>query len=370
MKKLTIIKDAEVLSSHSSRKTDIWIQDGKILRMNLDTLSRIFPENYQVEYVMASDYYVLPGFVTLFPADQLVQRSASSYINQIRKLIEQGTTSFVATIPFHDWMDDYQLLYKIYPHYNSILDYAIRIQFSGSSFKINRLKRAVEKGFCLFEIVVEHEDQLHRMDWEQLSIYMKGRQISLHVTIPSSVSTADREKIIEHWNTYCVYYKIRTRYEMGVAREREEEVPFFLIKFISQMNNHDWKKMMLQLDQDEYQYLPVILSPELLFARRETRVIQFLSMLVRFCSTNPAKMIGCYPQKGNVQSGADADLIFLNKDIFLTKDAFSTMLTFSEMCNSALVMSKGMWIYRHGMHESIIGTGKYLQHLKPYNYAL
>ncbi|OAJ73490.1 hypothetical protein AYJ08_13720 [Brevibacillus sp. SKDU10] len=374
---LTIIRNASVVTQHAVKQADIWIQNGKIVRTHTDTLRREWSSGQARVEIDASDYYILPGFLQVMKAHSLNYRPTQSYVQQIQMLVEQGITTFIDTIKIGKWMDESQCMYQLSPHYNSPLDYAVRIEIMASECHYDRIRQLIKQGFRLIQIVVCTVEEVHRINWNRLYPLLLQEGVSLHLHIlGETISREDRQIIIEAWLQYCHYGKIRTCINENQTKDViKEAISFYHLQPVGKLEEkqkeHGW---ILKHLRDWYSHHSLYASikeltvPSQFWARGQAERI--LSLTVRLASTNVAKLAGCYPIKGSLLPGADADLLFLKKDKWLTNHSISTMLILSEVCNPVRVMSKGVFIYQNGTHHSTIGAGKHLRPLRPYNYAM
>ena len=94
-----------------------------------------------------------------------------------------------------------------------------------------------------------------------------------------------------------------------------------------------------------------------------------LPRLVQLCCSNPARLYGLYPQKGNLMPGADADLVILdpNKSFTFTKDEIRGASDYSlyegkKMKGDIdLVMQRGNVIVKNHQFLGKKGDGQYLK---------
>ncbi|QDX93831.1 hypothetical protein EEL32_05290 [Brevibacillus laterosporus] len=374
---LTIIRNGTVVTQHAVKQADIWIQQGKIVRTHPDTLLKKWSGGQALLEIDASNFYILPGFLQVLKANSLCYRPTQSYVQQIRLLIEQGITTFIDTIQIGNWMDESQCMYQLSPHYNSPIDYAVRIEITAGECHQDRLRQLIKQGFRLIQIMVYTPEEVHRINWNRLYPLLLQERVSLHLHIlGETISREDRQNIIEAWLQYCHYGKIRTCVNENQTKEViKEAISFYHLQPVGKLEEKQkeqgWLVSQLKnwyLHHSLFASIQELTIPSQLWVRGEAERI--LSLMVRLASTNVAKLAGCYPVKGSLLPGADADLLFLKKDKWLTNHPISTMLILSEICNPVSVMSKGTFIYQNGTHHSTIGAGKHLRSLRPYNYAM
>lgn len=94
-----------------------------------------------------------------------------------------------------------------------------------------------------------------------------------------------------------------------------------------------------------------------------------LSDLVRMMSGNPARLFGIYPQKGNLSSGADADLVIidldkkwtLREDQLLSKNTQSPYIGYEYQGKVERTILRGETIYQDGKILAKPGFGKLLR---------
>ncbi|MBI6546278.1 MAG: dihydropyrimidinase [Cyanobacteria bacterium NC_groundwater_1444_Ag_S-0.65um_54_12] len=89
---------------------------------------------------------------------------------------------------------------------------------------------------------------------------------------------------------------------------------------------------------------------------------------VKVCSTNPAKILGLYPQKGAIAVGSDGDLVLFDPTASRTITArtqhqrvdYNTFEGFAISGMPSHVLLRGQMIVREGKFTGIPGTGRYL----------
>jgi dihydropyrimidinase len=103
------------------------------------------------------------------------------------------------------------------------------------------------------------------------------------------------------------------------------------------------------------------------FGVREGRI--GLNRFVELISTNPAKLFGCYPRKGEIEPGSDADLIIFDPDREVTLSA-RTQATLSDYNpyegwtvygGSERVLLRGRVIAANGVFVGRKGQGKFVR---------
>lgn len=109
--------------------------------------------------------------------------------------------------------------------------------------------------------------------------------------------------------------------------------------------------------------LPILLSDGVMTGRIS------LSRLVQLTSTNIAKIYGCYPQKGTIAEGADADLVILdlNKSWTVTKDSLHNNLDYclydDKKINGSvdITICNGNIIVENGEFKGKRGDGRFVK---------
>lgn len=94
-----------------------------------------------------------------------------------------------------------------------------------------------------------------------------------------------------------------------------------------------------------------------------------LNKLVELCSTNPAKVFGCYPQKGCLDVGSDADIILVDPDkaMKLTKEnlhyglQYSLYEDFEAKGWPVMTIRRGEVLVEDGKFLGKEGTGRFLK---------
>jgi hypothetical protein len=370
-----LLKGGTLVTAYGHVPADLWIREGRIVRVAKDTLKKKYQaerEDVTETIFDASNYYILPGFLTLTTMQASRFRTVPAYIGQVRGQIEKGITCLVDTVQVEGWMKGQQLFYQLTPHFNSPIDYGIQLGLEAAQFNLENMREWCKQGFRLFQVTVRQPKDVQLIDWDSLYhlIHACKPCIQLRIAEESGLTAEQKKGIVETWLDDCQYGKVRT-YIKGLdpfeARERE---PFYHIALVE---GEKCTKIFDYLEKNWYKYLPVIGlldQLKLVQPKRARNPENLLSLLVRIASTNLAKAIGCYPQKGSLLPGADADLCLLQKNAWLTNFSVSTILNLSEKCLPALVMSKGRWVYRDGSFDPYIGTGKYVHDVKPYNYVI
>ena len=98
-----------------------------------------------------------------------------------------------------------------------------------------------------------------------------------------------------------------------------------------------------------------------------------LNRWVELCATNPAKLFGCYPRKGTVAPGADADLVVWEPNARRTLSAATlhqntdyTLYEGWEVVGAPrTVLSRGRVLVDDGQWYGEAGTGQFI-HRQPF----
>ena len=98
-----------------------------------------------------------------------------------------------------------------------------------------------------------------------------------------------------------------------------------------------------------------------------------LNRWVELCCTNPAKLFGCYPQKGVVAPGADADLVIWDPEARRTLSAATqhqridyTLYEGWEVVGAPrTVLSRGRVLVNDGAWHGEAGAGQFV-HRRPF----
>jgi hypothetical protein len=368
------IQGGTLVTPYGVKNADMWINQGKISHIRGDKLltHKNGQQGQTVEVFDAAGYFILPGFISMQNMQVSRFRTVADYLQEICSCIEKGYTTLVDTIRLEEWMEGDQLLYQITPHFNNKIDYAVQIGMDAHQFTPNTLRQLGRRGFQLIQVTVRDVKELDRIDWEAIYPVVHQYKCSLQLLIPSELNLmrAEREAIMDVWLGQCQYGKVRTRVgdvDPFAIAQRER---FY---HISEAEREWSGKLFAHFIQHWHQNFPVFSPLEQLSIRiteHQNHPEEWLSTLVRLASTNIAKAVGCYPHKGSLQPGADADLLLVDKSALLTNFDLSTILNFSEICQPAFVMSKGKWVLQDGVHSPKVGTGKCLRELRPYSYVI
>lgn len=370
-----LLQGGTVVTPFGAYEADIWIENGVIRRVAKDTMRKKREngrESVTEEIIDASDYYIVPGFLTLANMQTNRLRKVANYLDQVRSLMKKGITYLVHTVQVESWMKEEQLLYQLTTHYNNPIDYSIQLGLQSSQFQVDTLRKLCSLGFRLFQLTVRDLREIQQINWEALSALLDREKpcIQLRIAEDAQLSVEQKKEIIRCWLNDCRYRKVRTAMKELDLFDISERDPYYHLSIASgEMST----KLFEYLAKNWYHYLPAIAPLDQLSlqqSRRRWNPEVLLSLLVRVASANMAKAIGCYPRKGSLLPGADADLCLLQKDAWLTNIALSTILNFSEICLPARVMSKGRWLYQEGTYAPVLGIGSFLTDIKPYNYVI
>ena len=370
-----IIRGGTLVTAYGLEEADVWIEDGIIRQIGKETLPiRRTGSGRLTNIFDASGYYVLPGLISLAQLEPYELRHPAAYQRNIRRLIQRGVTSVLHTQRLESWMGPNQVRYRLTPHYNSSLDYGIRIGLDASLFTGTHVRMLRELGFRLFEVTLHRLPDLLQIDWDPLYQLAADGKLAFHLHIPQTapLTRAERSDVTQLWTSDCLYGRIRTCIAAkGVPPEPRQSAELFYR--VVQLEHSQLPAILGQLVRSWYSFLPVFCPIDQWRGRLQPSVPdpeRLLQLLVRLASTNVAKAIGWYPRKGCLLPGADADLWLLKKAEWLTNFALSTMLNMSEVCLPDYVMSKGRWIYRQGTYFDLVGSGCYLSDMRPYNYVI
>ncbi len=367
------IYGGSVVTPFGVHDATLWIRDGKIERVGQDTLKKAYATaGGRPDCVDASDYYILPGFLATSYLQPVRRKGVTAYIEEVRNLIASGVTSIIDTIQLDTWMTGSQVAYQLANHYNNLIDYCVRIRLQAAHLTPARLAELFAYKIHQIEVRVGHREEIGQLDWEHLARQLSTYKVSLilHIEDEQSLEQEYRQAMYAEWIHRCLQAKIRTSIHGIDPFSLKGQDAFYLL---AEADGKECERGITYLSKHWYEYLPMVCDVRQMTLRQLRKAQhgeQALSLLVRLAVTNTAKAAGCYPQKGSLLPGADADLVLLHKDEWLTNFELSTMLKFSELCLPRLVMSKGKWIYKEANHLSTVGAGRRLQQLQPYNYVI
>ncbi|GED23958.1 hypothetical protein BAG01nite_00600 [Brevibacillus agri] len=367
-----VIRGGAVVTAHRVKEADIWIAGGKIVRIAKDTLPKTTATTV-FEEVDASGMYLLPGFVAL-PTQSLYKiKDGKTYIEVMRELVRSGCTSFVDVLRPEPWMSRPQVEYQQTRHFNSPLDYAWHVAIEPAQLQPRTVAQYSELGFSSFHVTVRSPEEISTINWETLLPLHTSKQTILHLHIQNdaSVKKEQRDLIRQLWLDATRYWKVRTVIaDPSAAFEPKQSDPFLHIFRLNAETTDRAVRYIYQRFYDSCQVASPLQEVRIDYRRRWCSPEILLCLLVRLASTNVAKAIGLYPQKGSLTPGADADIVFLKKENWLTKYDLSTILNFSEMHLPASVMSNGKWMYRNAQFSSSIGMGRRIFDTKPNAYVI
>lgn len=375
MNQLLILRGGTVVTGSGLQTADITIKNGKIQCVLPDyrLLSKQRVDSHNLpEIIDISSFFVLPGFISLHPANRIAQ-SADKMNGQIHSFLSRGITSFVDILPLHIWEGKNRLAYLLNPFQSSEMDFAVRIQLPAEQFTYTNVRILRSVGHRWIDVIVHSKDQLNVIEWDKLYPLLAQYHIFLSLVIPgeASLSPSEREQIKYEWYELCRYGNIRTLVQGKRKQKQKLADDYYLIQQLSPI---EIPAHLAAIRENNW------LAPEPIVASFEDWVEpiatkdwtgeDFLAVLVRLASANVAKTVGLFPHKGCIAPGADADLVLLEKSEWLTNFDRSTMLKISEICLPTYVMTKGQWQYVFGKQVHQSTKGEYLQQLKPYNYTI
>jgi len=91
--------------------------------------------------------------------------------------------------------------------------------------------------------------------------------------------------------------------------------------------------------------------------------------VVEVCSSNPAKIFGCSPEKGSLTIGSDADIVIYdpNKNVTISKDNMHSDVDYTiwegvELHGyPVMTYSRGRLVYKDGEFLGQVGWGKFVK---------
>ncbi|WP_312108584.1 amidohydrolase family protein [Brevibacillus reuszeri] len=369
-----VIRGGSIVTSQGIKQADVWISQGKIIRIAKDVLSKTWQsQTASFTEVDANDMYLLPGFLLLSDQSLYKIREMQPYIDAIRNMVRLGYTSLVDVFSLDRWMSTSQMNYQQTQHYNSLIDYGWHIGIKASDLRNQDVAKWGKRGYTAIHITIRSPEEISSLNWETISGVHTSYKTIFHLHIPpeASVKKDRRDQILQKWIDVTRYWKIRTVLsDPTFLFDTKQYDPFYHVFWLSK----DWTDQALRhMYRHWYEMWPVaapLHEVQFDYRRRWCTPEEMLCLLVRLTSTNVAKVLGLYPRKGCLTLGADADIVFLKKENWLTKHDLSTILNFSEIFFPTSVMSNGKWIYRNGEFFSTIGMGRCIRDLKPYTYVI
>ncbi|WP_103105233.1 amidohydrolase family protein [Brevibacillus reuszeri] len=369
-----VIRGGSIATSQGIRQADIWISQGKIIRIAKDTLYKTWEsQTASFSEVDATGMYLLPGLITLSDQSLYKIREMQPYIEAIRSLIRMGCTSLVDVFYPDRWMSTSQMNYQQTQHYNSLIDYSWHVGIKASELRDTEACKWSRRGYSGIHITIRSPEEISSLNWETISSLHTSYKTIFHLHIPqeASVKKDRRDQILQQWISMTRYWKIRTVLpEPTLLFDTKQYDPFYHVFWL----NKDWTDQALRhMYRHWYEMWPVaapLHDVRFDYRRRWCTPEELLCLFIRLTSTNVAKVLGLYPRKGCLTLGADADIVFLKKENWLTKQDLSTILNFSEIFFPTSVMSNGKWIYRNGEFFSTIGMGRCIRDVKPYTYVI
>ncbi|MGN7468960.1 amidohydrolase family protein [Brevibacillus sp. SAFN-007a] len=367
-----VIRGGAVVTAHEIKEADIWISDGKIVRIAKDTLPKATGTTV-FEEVDASGMYLLPGFIAMPTPSLYKRKEGQTYIEVMREWVRSGCTSFVDVLQLEPWMSRPQLEYQQTRHFNSPLDYAWHLGMEAAQLEGRTVARYRELGFSSFHVTIRSPEEISSIQWETLWQLSASKQtiVHLHIQNDASVKQEQRDLIRQLWLDATKYWKVRTVIaDSSAAFASREFDPFLHIFRLPAETTDRAVRYMYQRFYDSCPVASPLQEVRIDCRRRWCPPEMLLCLLVRLASTNIAKAIGLYPQKGSLTPGADADIVFLKKENWLTKYDLSTILNFSETHLPTSVMSNGKWMYRNAQFHLSIGMGRRIFDTKPNVYVI
>ncbi|MGG4494579.1 amidohydrolase family protein [Brevibacillus reuszeri] len=369
-----VIRGGSIVTSQGIKQADVWISQGKIIRIAKDVLSKTWQsKTASFTEVDANDMYLLPGLLLLSDQSLYKIREMQPYIDAIRNMVRLGCTSLVDVFNLDRWMSTSQMNYQQTQHYNSLIDYGWHIGIKASDLRNQDVAKWGKRGYTAIHITIRSPEEISSLNWETISGVHTSYKTIFHLHIPpeASVKKDRRDQILQKWIDVTRYWKIRTVLpDPTFLFDIKQYDPFYHVFWLSK----DWTDQALRhMSRHWYEMWPVaapLHEVQFDYRRRWCTPEEMLCLLVRLTSTNVAKVLGLYPRKGCLTLGADADIVFLKKENWLTKHDLSTILNFSEIFFPTSVMSNGKWIYRNGEFFSTIGMGRCIRDLKPYTYVI
>lgn len=368
----TVIRGGTVVTALGLVETDLWIANGKIWRWGRDTLKKKRNAKMPIE-IDATGMYLLPGFISFESGSPLQRTTGDQYLQAMRKLVKSGCTSFVDKLAVETWMNHSQLRYLQSCHYNSLIDYVWQIGLDAARLTPGEVMKWCRQGYTSIHLTVQHKGNISTIDWETISSALTSYRTMLHLHLPPKGINGknEREEIRNRWLDITRSWKLRTVVEQHHPVGGWELADPFYQLFL--LGTEQTDRGMRTLYHKWYGTCPVAASIQDIVIDNRRQWCdreELLSLLVRLASRNVAKAVGLYPRKGTLAPGADADIIFLNKEIWLTKRDLSTILKFSEIDLPTSVMSNGKWIYRDMSFIPTVGMGRCLSGTRPYSYVI
>lgn len=367
-----VIRGGTVVTAFGMKEADIWIRNGKIVRIAKDSLTKnSSPDLY--EEIDATGMYLLPGFVS-FPTQSLYKmKEMNSYKEAMRDFVRMGCTSLVDVFQSEPWMSWPQIHYQQTAHYNSPLDYVWHVELDVSLLHAEGLAEWGNRGYTSFHITIRSPEEISMIKWETLLQLHTSKYTILHMQIQNDAlhKKEHRELIRELWMDATRYWRVRTvMNDAQAAFQIEGKDPFLhIFRLPSDVTDEALRQLHRQWFGN-WQVAASIQDVRIDSRKKWCTPEELLCLIVRLSSTNVAKAIGLYPRKGSLTTGADADIVFLKKENWLTKYDLSTILNFSEIHLPTSVMSNGKWIYRDLRFIPLVGTGKCLFDTNPYAYVI
>jgi dihydroorotase-like cyclic amidohydrolase len=369
----TVIRGGTVVTALGLVETDLWLVNGKIHRWGRDTLRKKKDKASMPIEIDATGMYLLPGFVTIATSSQLQRKAPTGYLQEMRQLVRRGSTSFVDVLTPESWMDPSQVMYLQTSHYNSLIDYVWQVGLECSRFTADEALKWSRLGYSTIHLTVRDQSDISTLDWETISHVLTSYRTMLHLHLPQrgTIGRNEREEIRYKWMTKMSTWKIRSIMTNHLPVIGAEKVDPYYHLFL--LNGAHTERGLQTLYRQWYDSCPIAASLQDIHLDRRRKWCspeELLILLVRLSSQNVAKAVGLYPRKGTLAPGADADIVFLNKEIWLTKCDLSTILNFSDFHLPTSVMSNGKWILEDNRFIPTVGMGRCLIGTKPYSYVI
>ncbi|CCQ93628.1 hypothetical protein CULT_1430019 [[Clostridium] ultunense Esp] len=263
------------------RSAEFWVEEGRIQRIyrhdgvgdGRGKSTRLMREaGGRGEEKDGFEELILPGRIYERPL-QRFRYHPRRYRSFMRKLLENGYTSFIDTIFYEGRGDLFQeILFSEALHRDSPLDFALRLQLPARFLTPRILTEAAKEGIKEIMLVVFEGDRFLHLPWKSLQ---------------------------EHQQHYDLHFYLL---------QKSESSPFFVRKKIEEALNY-WYYLSDRV--------------KLTFELREFPTDNFPDMAPFFPSEKEvgmsrrlAKKAGLFPKKGSFYIGADADLISLSYDAY------------------------------------------------------
>ncbi|USG63497.1 amidohydrolase family protein [Brevibacillus ruminantium] len=367
-----VIRNGTIVTASGVFERDIWVQDGVIRRIAKDRLGASRICKSEGKEWDASGMYIVPGFLTLPGKSPSPQRKLPDYLETVRKLVRFGYTSMSEIQPIDPWKNAAQRRYQTVIHYNSLIDYTFVAEVPASMMNKRITLQLCAEGYRIIRVVIRKLEDFTRIDWETISPFLTSYRVLLILHVPANAgfSKEEKQRISGLWLDRCRYWQIRTWVKTESELAAEETQSFYHLYQLDGLSCDLALRSMIHTPLRGLSVMAALDRVQVDARRLRGREEEVLRALVKLCSTNMAKALGLYPQKGSITPGADADLVFIKKEQWLTKFDLSTILKFSEFLLPTSVMSNGKWILQDDTFASTIGMGRWLRDIKPYRFVI